>query len=109
MADVSDVRTIVERHASRSYSRYTSTMTISVGLAREPGRAADERSQQVLRWNLFFVFDTPTDSADGRFDVVETTIPQIQAALDAGRLTCRQLVAALPAAHPRVRPRTPRI
>jgi amidase len=32
------------------------------------------------------------NSADRPFDVVETTIPQIQAALDAGRLSCRQLV-----------------
>src|SRR4029450_13042034 len=33
-----------------------------------------------------------TEEADRRFEVVETTIPQIQAALDAGQLTCRQLV-----------------
>src|SRR5262245_1836833 len=36
--------------------------------------------------------DSIEDSADRRFEVVETTIPQIQAALDAGRLSCRQLV-----------------
>jgi amidase len=35
---------------------------------------------------------TPLTVPHRRFDVVETTIPQIQAALDAGRLTCRQLV-----------------
>src|SRR5262249_33560065 len=66
------------------------------------GRAPDESlgllqsvqspAQDSLRPDAAMDEEPMADSADRRFEVVETTIPQIQAALDAGRLTCQQLV-----------------